>query len=333
MQERIIECVPNFSEGRNSSIIKSIADTISEVDGVRLLDVDSGYDANRTVYTFVGSPDSVAEAAFRAVAKSAELIDMTKHHGEHPRIGACDVMPFIPVSGITMDETVEIARGVAKRVGEELFIPVYCYEAAAFSPKRCNLANCRSGEYEKLPSKLADPEWQPDYGPSVFNAKSGLSVIGARDFLVAFNVNLNTVSVQIANEIAASVRESGRLITNEKGEKERVYGMLKCVKAIGWYMKEYGKAQVSMNLTNINVTPIHEVFETVSDVAQAMGVKVTGSELIGLIPKSAIVEAGRYFAKNHHGSDEMNDNDLINMAIKRMGLDELRPFDVDKKIL
>ena len=263
MEKKIIECVPNFSEGRNMAVINQITDVIEAVEGVKLLDVDPGRDTNRTVVTFIGDPKAVSEAAFQAVKKASEVIDMSKHHGTHPRIGATDVCPFIPVSGITMEEVILYARLVAGRIGKELKIPVYCYENAAFNEKRRNLADCRAGEYEGLKKKLADRKWKPDFGPAVFNVRSGATAVGARDFLVAFNVNLNTTSTRLANAIAFDVREKGRDITDDNGEKINVPGTLKSVKAIGWYMEEYGQAQISMNLTNISVTPVHIAFDEV----------------------------------------------------------------------
>jgi glutamate formiminotransferase/formiminotetrahydrofolate cyclodeaminase len=295
MEKKIIECVPNFSEGRDHEIIKQITDVIESVEGVKLLDVDPGRDTNRTVVTIVGNPESVSEAAFLSVKKASEIIDMSKHHGEHPRMGATDVCPFVPVSGITMEETVLFARKVAERIGNELGIPVYCYENAAFREERRNLANCRSGEYEGLKKKLSDPLWQPDFGPAHFNERSGATAVGARDFLVAFNVNLNTTSSRRANAIAYDVREKGRNITNDNGKIINVPGTLKSVKAIGWYIEEYGIAQISMNLTNISVTPVHIAFDEVCCKAEARGVRVTGSELIGLIPLKSLLDAGRYF--------------------------------------
>lgn len=333
MTKRLLECVPNFSEGRNMKVISGITEAICSVEGVKLLNVDPGRDTNRTVVTFVGDPEAVVEAAFRAVKKASELIDMRKHKGAHPRMGATDVCPFIPVSGITMAETVGYARQFAERTGKELNIPVYCYEYAAFEEKRKNLANCRAGEYEGLKKKLTDPEWKPDYGPALFNEKAGATAVGARDFLVAFNVNLNTTSTRRANAIAFDVREKGRTITNEKGEKVNVPGSLKNVKAIGWYLKEYGIAQISMNLTNISETPVHLVFDEVCRKAEARGIRVTGSELVGLIPLKAILEAGRYFLDKQQRSSGVPDRELIKIAVKSMGLDDLRPFEPEKKII
>ena len=333
MQKQIIECVPNFSEGRDMGIIKQITDTIVSLDGVKLLDVDPGRDTNRTVVTFVGEPEKVAEAAFRAVRKASELIDMSKHHGEHPRMGATDVCPFVPVSGITMEETAEYARRLAKRIGDELGIPVYCYENAAFEEKRRNLANCRAGEYEGLSKKLADPEWKPDFGPAVLNKRSGATAVGARDFLVAFNVNLNTTSIRRANAIAFDVREKGRNIKNEKGEIINVPGTLKSVKAIGWYIEEYGIAQISMNLTNISVTPVHMAFDEVCRKADSRGIRVTGSELVGLIPLKSILEAGSYFLARQQRSSGVSDEELIKIAVKSMGLSDIHEFNPDEKII
>ncbi len=333
MEKRILECVPNFSEGRDMQLIKQITDEIESVEGVKLLDVDPGKDTNRSVVTFVGDPDSVCEAAFRAVKKATEVIDMSKHHGAHPRMGATDVCPFIPVSGITMEETVVYARRVAERIGKELDIPVYCYENAAFVEKRRNLANCRAGEYEGLREKLADPAWKPDFGPSAFNRRSGATAVGARDFLVAFNVNLNTTSVRRANAIAWDVREKGRVIKNEAGKEISVPGTLKSVKAIGWYIEEYGVAQISMNLTNISVTPVHIAFDEVCRKADARGVRVTGSELVGLIPLKALLEAGRYFLEKQKRSAGVSDRELIKIAVKSMGLNDIHPFDPEEKVI
>jgi glutamate formiminotransferase/formiminotetrahydrofolate cyclodeaminase len=333
MEKRIIECVPNFSEGREMSVIKQITDVIESVEGVKLLDVDPGKDTNRTVITFVGDPDAISEAAFHAVKKASEVIDMSRHHGEHPRMGATDVCPFIPVSGITMDEVVIIARKVAEMIGKELKIPVYCYENAAFEEKRKNLANCRAGEYEGLKEKLADPAWKPDFGPAVFNKRSGATAVGARNFLVAFNVNLNTTSTRRANAIACDVREKGRIVTNDNGQQISVPGTLKSVKAIGWFIEEYGIAQISMNLTNISVTPVHIAFDEVCRKAEARGVRVTGSELVGLIPLKAMLDAGRYFLKKQQRSAGVSDDELIKIAIKSMGLSEIHTFKPEEKII
>jgi glutamate formiminotransferase / formiminotetrahydrofolate cyclodeaminase len=344
MEKKIIECVPNFSEGRDMDIIKQITDIIESVDGVKLLDVDPGKDTNRTVVTFVGNPEAVSEAAFLSVKKASELIDMSKHHGAHPRMGATDVCPFVPVSGVTMEETVVIARKVAERIGNELSIPVYCYENAAFSPERRNLADCRSGEYEGLSKKLADPAWRPDFGPSAFNERSGATAVGARDFLVAFNVNLNTTSTRRANAIAYDVREKGRparegdqvtgkVIRDDNGDKVMMPGSLKSVKAIGWYIAEYGIAQISMNLTNISVTPVHKAFDEVCRKAEARGVRVTGSELVGLIPLKAMLDAGKYFLTKQQRSLGVSDSELIKIAIRSMGLNDIHQFRPQEKII
>jgi glutamate formiminotransferase/formiminotetrahydrofolate cyclodeaminase len=344
MDKKIIECVPNFSEGRDMEIIRQITDVIEAVDGVKLLDVDPGKDTNRTVVTFVGNPEAVSEAAFRCVKKASEVIDMSKHHGAHPRMGATDVCPFVPVSGITMEETVSVAHKVAERIGNELDIPVYCYENAARKPERRNLANCRSGEYEGLRKKLADPEWKPDFGPSVFNERAGATAVGARDFLVAFNVNLNTTSTRRANAIAYDVREKGRperegdkvtgkIVKDENGEKVMIPGSLKSVKAIGWYIKEYGIAQISMNLTNISVTPVHIAFDEVCRKADARGVRVTGSELVGLIPLKSLLDAGRYFLARQQLSSGVSDDELIKIAIRSMGLNDIHQFKPEEKII
>jgi glutamate formiminotransferase / formiminotetrahydrofolate cyclodeaminase len=340
----IIECVPNFSEGRDMNIINQIKNEIESVSGVKLLDVDPGKDTNRTVVTMVGSPEEVCEAAFRAVKRASELIDMSKHHGEHPRMGATDVCPLIPVSGITMEETVIYARKLAERIGSELSIPVYCYESAAFEAKRKNLASCRSGEYEGLKKKMDDPEWKPDFGPALFNPRSGATAVGARDFLVAFNVNLNTTSVRRANAIAYDVREKGRpmregdpvtgtIVKDEKGNQVMIPGSLKSVKAIGWFIEEYGVAQISMNLTDISVTPVHVAFDEVCRKADARGVRVTGSELVGLIPLKAVLEAGRYFLHRQQRSSGVSDEELIKIAVRSMGLDEISEFKPEEKII
>jgi glutamate formiminotransferase/formiminotetrahydrofolate cyclodeaminase len=344
MEKKIIECVPNFSEGRDLSLIKQITHVIETVEGVKLLDVDPGKDTNRTVVTFVGSPEQVSEAAFLAVKKASEIIDMSKHHGEHPRMGATDVCPFVPVSGITMEETAEYARKLAGRIGEELNIPVFCYENAAFEEKRRNLANCRSGEYEGLQKKLSDPEWKPDFGPAVFNPKAGATAVGARDFLIAFNVNLNTTSVRRANAIAYDVREKGRpvregnqltgkIMKDKNGEQVMNPGTLKSVKAIGWYIEEYGIAQISMNLTNISVTPVHIAFDEVCQKAGDRGVRVTGSELVGLVPLKSMLDAGRYFLRKQQRSSGVSDDELIKIAIKSLGLSDIHKFIPEEKII
>ena len=344
MDKKIIECVPNFSEGRDMGIIRQITDAIESVEGIKLLDVDPGKDTNRTVVTFIGNPEAVSEAAFLSVKKASEIIDMSKHHGAHPRMGATDVCPFVPVSGITMEETVSVAHKVAERIGNELDIPVYCYENAARKPERRNLANCRSGEYEGLRKKLADPEWKPDFGPSVFNERAGATAVGARDFLVAFNVNLNTTSTRRANAIAYDVREKGRperegdkvtgkIVKDENDEKVMIPGSLKSVKAIGWYIKEYGIAQISMNLTNISVTPVHIAFDEVCRKADARGVRVTGSELVGLIPLKSLLDAGRYFLARQQLSSGVSDDELIKIAIRSMGLNDIHQFKPEEKII
>jgi len=330
---KIIECVPNFSEGNDLSIIKQITDEIETVDGVRLLNVDPGKATNRTVVTFVGGPEVVVEAAFRAIKKAGELIDMSKHKGEHPRMGATDVCPLIPVSNISMEETAALAQRLAKRVAEELSLPVYLYEAAQPNKDRRNLSMIRAGEYEGFFKKIKLPEWKPDFGPAEFDAKRGATVIGARDFLVAYNVNLNTTSVRRANAIAFDIREAGRKIKNEKGEEVVKPGTLKYVKAIGWYIEEYGIAQISINLTNINVTPMHIAFDEASERAEARGIRVTGSELVGLIPLKAMLDAGKYFLKKQKRSVGVSEKELIRMAVISMGLDELSPFKPEEKII
>lgn len=338
--KQLIECVPNFSEGCDMNIIKQITNEIETVEGVKLLDVDPGKATNRTVVTFVGEPEAVIQAAFLAIKKASELIDMSKHKGEHPRMGATDVCPLIPIANISMEETVVFARKLAKNVGENLNIPVFCYEEAAFSSERKNLATIRSGEYEGLETKLKDTKWQPDFGTAVFNPKSGATVIGARDFLVAYNINLNTTSVRRANSVAFDVREQGRILTvlgetkkDENGEPIRVPGTCKSVKAIGWYIEEYGLAQVSMNLTNINDTPLHIAFEESCKSATVHGMRVTGSELVGLVPKRVMIEAGQYFMEKQRRSIGISEEELIRLAVKTLGLDELSPFDPKKKII
>lgn len=343
-QPQIIECVPNFSEGRNPEVIRLITAEISTVEGVRLLDVDPGKATNRTVVTFVGSPEKVIEAAFLAIKKAAELIDMRLHSGEHPRMGATDVCPLIPVSGISMEETAEWAVKLAERVGKELSIPVYLYGYAQANNERNNLSVIRAGEYEGFFNKIGLPEWKPDFGPAVMNEKSGATVIGARDFLIAYNVNLNSKSTRIANRIAFDVREAGRVVRegnpytgkilmDDQGEPVRVPGKCKEVKAIGWYIEEYGIAQISVNLTNYKVTPLYQLFDEVCKSAMERGVRVTGSELVGLIPLEAILETGRHYLKMQQRSAGVSESELIHIAVKSLGLDELTPFDPNKKII
>jgi len=326
------------------SIIKQITDAIESVDGVRLIDVDPGKATNRTVVTMVGSPEEVCEAAFRAAQKASQLIDMSKHQGAHPRFGATDVCPLVPVANITMDEVVGYARKLAKRIGDELQIPVYCYEFAAFEEKRRNLANCRSGEYEGLPKKLEDPAWKPDFGPAKFVPRTGAIAVGARNFLVAYNVNLNTTSTRRANAIAFDIREKGRpvrvgnpitgkIAMDENGNEIWTPGSLKACKAIGWFIDEYGIAQISINLTDITVTPMHIAFEEASRKAQERGLRVTGSELVGVVPLSAMLDAGKYFLRKQQRSTGISDREIIKIAVKSLGLDELAPFDPDKKII
>ncbi|OSZ77863.1 glutamate formimidoyltransferase [Chitinophagaceae bacterium IBVUCB2] len=329
----IIECVPNFSEGNDLNIIKQITDQIEMVEGVRLLNVDPGKATNRTVVTFVGNPEAVIEAAFLAIKKAGELIDMSKHKGEHPRMGATDVCPLIPIANISMEETAAFAQQLAKRVGEELALPVYLYEAAQQNTARNNLSVIRAGEYEGFFKKIKLPEWQPDFGPAAFDAKRGGTVIGARDFLVAYNINLNTTSTRRANAIAFDVREAGRKTRNEQGVEVVEPGTLKSVKAIGWFIEEYGIAQISMNLTNINVTPVHIAFDEVCKKADARGIRVTGSELVGLVPLNSLVEAGKYFLKKQKRSTGVSEKELIKIAVKSMGLDELGPFKPEERII
>ena len=341
MANQLIECVPNFSEGCDMTIIKQITEEIEKIDGVKLLDVDPGKATNRTVVTFVGNPEAVIEAAFFAIKKASELIDMSRHKGEHPRMGATDVCPLIPITGITMEELAAFAHKLGKRVGDELLIPIFMYEAAATKPERQNLATIRAGEYEGLPAKLRDPKWTPDYGSSDFNARTGATVIGARDFLVAYNVNLNTTSVRRANSVAFDIRENGRVKTDDKGknmvdvhgEPIRLPGKCKSVKAIGWYIEEYGIAQISMNLTNINITPLHIAFDACCDSANKRGMRVTGSELVGLVPKSVLIDAGKYFLFKQNRSVGVSESELIHIAVRTLGLDELSPFNPKKKII
>lgn len=338
--KQLIECVPNFSEGRDMNIIRQITDEIEKVEGVKLLDVDPGQATNRTVVTFVGEPEKVVEAAFQAVKKAKELIDMSKHKGAHPRFGATDVCPLVPVSGITMEETVRFARMLAEKIGNELDFPVYCYENAAFTEERRNLANVRSGEYEGLPEKLRNPEWKPDFGPSEFRPKTGAIAVGARDFLIAVNFNLNTTSTRRANAIAFDVREKGRQkmkdgkpLLDENGQEIWEPGTLKATKAIGWFIDEYGIAQISMNITNISITPLHVAFDEVDEKARKRGVRVTGTEIVGLVPLKAIIEAGKHYLKKQQRSVGVSEAELIKIAIKSMGLDDLYPFKPEEKII
>jgi len=330
---QIIECVPNFSEGNDLNIIRQITEQIETVEGVRLLNVDPGKATNRTVVTFVGTPQAVIEAGFRAIKKAGELIDMSKHKGEHPRMGATDVCPLIPVSGISMEETAAWAQKLAKRVGEELSLPVYLYESAQPNKDRSNLSMIRAGEYEGFFKKIKLPEWKPDFGPAEFDSKRGATVIGARDFLVAYNVNLNTTSVRRANAVAFDIREAGRKVKNEKGEEIVKPGSLQCVKAIGWFIEEYGIAQISINLTNINVTPVHIAFNEACQKAEDRGMRVTGSELVGLIPLKAMLDAGKYFLKKQKRSVGVSEKELIRIAVVSMGLDQLGPFKPEEKII
>ena len=347
MQKQLIECVPNISEGRDLDKIHTIANIVETVEGVKLLDVDPGAATNRTVITFVGEPEQVIEAAYILIKKASELIDMSKHSGEHPRFGATDVCPLVPISGITLEETAKYANKLGKRVGEELEIPVYLYENAAQEEKRANLANCRAGEYEGLPKKLSDPNWKPDFGPADFNnhvASTGATAISARDFLVAYNVNLNTTSTRRANAIAFDIREGGRVkregnpitgkkVLDENGEPVRIPGKLKAVKGIGWFIEEYGIAQISYNLTNISITSMHEAFDETCKAADERGLRVTGSELIGLIPLKAMLDAGDYFLRKQNRSLGVSEAEKIKIAVKSLGLDDLKPFNPNEKVI
>jgi glutamate formiminotransferase / formiminotetrahydrofolate cyclodeaminase len=338
---QLIECVPNFSEGRDPAIIKQITDEVQAVEGVRLLNVDPGKATNRTVVTFVGSPAAVIEAAFRAIRKAGEVIDMSRHRGEHPRMGATDVCPLIPIANISMEETAEWSRKLAERVGRELSLPVYLYESAQPDPARRNLSVIRAGEYEGFFKKITQSQWRPDFGPAVFDAKRGATVIGARDFLIAYNVNLNTTSTRRANAVAFDVREAGRpkkdeqgnVVKDSDGKPVTIPGTLKCVKAIGWFIEEYGVAQISMNLTNIRVTPLHVAFDEACRAATARGLRVTGSELVGLVPLAAMLEAGRYFLRKQKRSVGVSEKELIKIAVRSLGLDELAPFKPEERII
>lgn len=339
---QLVECVPNFSEGRNIETINAIADAIRSVDGVRVLHIDRGEAANRTVITFVGSADAVVEAAFRMVKRASELIDMREHHGEHPRIGATDVLPLVPIKNITLEECAQLARQLAERIYKELGIPTYCYEAAAYLPEHVNLADCRRGEYEGLEAKMLDAVMRPDFGHEYTEqaARSGASVVGARNFLIAVNFNLNTASREVASAIAARVRasgevcrdEQGNIVRDEEGRAVRRPGLLRGCKAIGWYIEEYGRAQVSMNINDVTLCPIHTAYETVSAVARELGVEVTGTELIGLIPEDCMVQAGRYFAAAQQ-VQEFSIAGLVRLAVRALRMDDLGPFDMEQRIL
>ena len=347
MAKRIVECVPNFSEGRDKRVIGEITAAIESVEGVKLLDVDPGEATHRTVVTFVGEPEAVVEAAFRGVKRAAELIDMRRHHGAHPRMGATDVLPLIPVSGITLEECADLARTLARRIADELAVPTYCYEAAAFTPERRNLAVCRQGEYEALPEKLAHAAPAPDFGTRPYDegvARTGATAVGARDFLVAVNFNLNTTSTRRANAIAFDVREKGRpvregnpitgkIVKDADGNPVMRPGTLPGTKAIGWYIEEYGIAQVSMNITDIARTPLHVAFDEVCRKADERGVRVTGTEIVGLVPKRALVEAGRYFLHKQRRSTGISEEEIVRMAVKSMGLDDLKPFVAEEKVI
>src|SRR5437762_10318868 len=343
MQE-LVECVPNFSEGRDLNIIRQITAAIEAVEGVSLLDVDPGASTHRTVVTFIGSPEAAVEAAFRGIQKAAELIDMRKHKGAHPRMGATDVCPFIPVSNVSWEEAIACAKQLGRRVGEELNIPVYLYEKAAKDKSRANLSVIRAGEYEGFFEKIRQREWKPDFGPAALNEKSGATVIGARDFLVAYNVNLNTKAVRRANSVAFDVREQGRVKTEDdtpsgkpvldaKGRPAHISGMLKHVKAIGWYVEEYGIAQVSMNLTNIEETPLHAAFDACAEAASKRGLRATGSEIVGMVPKKCLMDAGRYFLRKQKWSEGVAEEELIDIAIRSMGVSEMKPFDPKEKVI
>ncbi|WP_302252475.1 glutamate formimidoyltransferase [uncultured Alistipes sp.] len=347
MEKRIVECVPNFSEGRDKHVIAQITEAIEAAGGVKLLDVDPGEATNRTVVTFVGSPEAVVEAAFQGVKRAAELIDMRKHKGAHPRMGATDVLPLIPIAGITLEECAALSRKLAERIADELHIPAYCYEAAAFTPERRNLAVCRAGEYEALPEKLAHKESAPDFGARPYDegvARTGATTVGARDFLIAVNFNLNTTSTRRANAIAFDVREKGRpvregnpitgkIVKDAEGNPVMQPGTLRATKAIGWFIEEYGIAQVSMNITNISTTPLHVAFDEVCRKADARGVRVTGTEIVGLVPKRALVEAGKYFLRKQHRSVGISEQEIVRIAIKSMGLDDLKPFHPEEKVI
>ncbi|UCE03925.1 MAG: glutamate formimidoyltransferase [Candidatus Latescibacterota bacterium] len=338
---KLVECVPNFSEGSDGAILDAISAAIAAVEGVRLLDVDPGEATNRTVFTFVGPPDAAQEAAFQAIRVAAERIDMRSHRGEHARLGATDVCPFVPLQGTSMEECVTLARALGQRVGDELEIPVYLYEEAAKDPQRRNLATIRAGEYEGLEAKLRDPEWKPDFGPTRFNARAGATVIGAREFLVAYNINLNTRDKKLATDIALDLREAGRnkrgpdgkFVRDDNGVPIKKPGRFKHVKAVGWYIEEYARAQISINFTNIRITPVHEVFDAACEEATKRGLRVTGSELVGLIPREAMLAAGRHYLRKQRRSSGVPESELIHIAVRSLGLDELAPFDAEEKII
>ena len=333
---RTVESVPNFSEGRNRSIIERIADSIRSVRGAALLDVSSGADTNRTVYTFAGAPDDVLEAAWHSIKEGCALIDMSSHRGHHPRIGACDVCPFVPVSGVSMDDCTALARALGERVGRELAIPVYLYGEAAQTAERRNLENIRAGEYEGLSEKLTDPAWIPDYGPAEYSArvmKSGALITGAREFLIAYNINLATRDTSIAVRIARAIRERGYTRRGRSGQKERVKGLLKFCKAIGWYVEEYGQSQVSVNLTNFRITNMHHAYEAVKERAAELGVEVTGSEAVGLLPKKALVDSGLFYWNEYRKRGNPGEKRLIQTAIQVLGLNDLSPFISEKKVI
>lgn len=333
---KVVECVPNFSEGRDEEAIQSIAEAITSVAGVRLLDMSSGYDTNRTVYTFAGDKKPVLDAAYRAVERGSELIDMARHSGTHPRMGACDVCPFVPVSDVRMEECADLARRLGKRVGDSLLIPVYLYGYAATDPQKRELEAIRSGEYEGLCQKLNNPHWQPDFGPAECTdrvIKSGALITGAREFLIAYNLNLDTKDRDTAQRIAETIREKGRVVTDKKGREIRIPGKLKSCKAIGWYVEQYGKAQVSINLTNYRETNLHQVFEAAREEASRAGVQITGSEIVGLIPKEAITASGLYYLHKKGLSSDRSERELIEAAVQLLGLDELEPFIPERKII
>ncbi len=343
----LIECVPNISEGNDLPIIGRIVDSIESVEGIKVLNIDSGKAANRTVLTFIGEPEAVCEAAFRMVKKASELIDMSKHSGEHPRFGAVDVLPLVPIRNISMERVVELSRKLGKRIGDELGIPGYFYEYSSMEEKRSNLASCRAGEYEGLPQKLTNPAWKPDFGPAQFTEtarKSGAIALGARNILIAYNVNLNTKSTRTANSIAFDIREKGRIkrlgdpiageiVRDFDGNPVYIPGLLKGVKGLGWYIEDFGKAQVSYNITNISETPLHKVFELTCERAEAYGTKVTGSELVGMIPLRVLLDAGTYFLKKQELNSDISEKEIVSFAVKSLGLDELEPFDAEKRII